>query len=394
MSGGAVTVELPFAQTRPLQVPPLLRALQVERDIHQVRTATGDEAWLVTGYRQVRQLLDDDRLGRAHPDPDNAARSGESTLFGGPLGNFDTEQADHARMRALLQPHFTPARMRAFRPRVAALTDELLDDLAAHEQPADLNATLAVPLPILVICELLGVPYEDRAEFRSWTQAAADIVDRQRSEDGLADLFAYGQRLVARKRAEPADDVISGLCAVEGLGDAEVAGLSMALLFAGHETTVVQLGFGALLLLTHPDSWQALRDDPDLVAGAVEEILRVPGKGGGGIPRYARVDLDLDGTAIPAGSLVLLDNAAANHDAGVFADPDRFDIERRAAGHLTFGHGARYCLGAPLARIELQVVLTRLVHRFPGMRLAVPVEELTLRHDVLTGGLTALPVTW
>jgi pentalenolactone synthase len=170
--------------------------------------------------------------------------------------------------------------------------------------------------------------------------------------------------------------------------------LSMALLFAGHETTVVQLGLGALLLLSHPDQWQAVTESPDRIPDAVEEILRAPGKGGGGIPRYARTDFDIGGVTIQAGDLVMLDNGAANHDPAVFPDPDRFDVTRRTASHLTFGHGARYCIGAPLARIELQVALARLVRGFPTMRLAVPVEELAVRGDVLTGGLVGLPVAW
>jgi pentalenolactone synthase len=389
-----MTVQLPFDQTGPLQVPPTLRALQAQGTVHRIRTRVGDGAWLVTGYEEVRRLLADDRLGRSHPDPDNAARSGESALFGGPLGNYDTEKTDHARMRSLLQPHFTPGRMRALRGRVEALTARLLDDLAQQGPPADLNATLALPLPILVICELLGVPYEERTQFRAWTQAAADVLDRSRSEQGLGDLFAYGQELVARKRREPGDDVISRLCATDGVADDEIAMLSMALLFAGHETTVVQIGMGALLLLTSADQWQLLLGDPGLIPGAVEEIMRVPGKGGGGIPRYAHTDIEIGGVTIRAGDLVMLDNGAANHDEAVFADPDRFDVTRRATAHLTFGHGVRYCIGAPLARMELQVAFGQLVSRFPDMRLAVPVEDLRVRSDVLTGGLIELPVTW
>ena len=385
--------QLPFEQTHPLQVAPSLRTLRSEGTVQRVRTAVGDEAWLVTGHAEVRRLLADDRLGRAHPAPETAARTGESALFGGPLGNFATEQADHARMRSLLQPHFSPRHMRALRPRVEALTARLLDELAAHGPP-DLHAALALPLPILVICELLGVPYEDRAQFRAWTQAAADVRDRARSEQGLAELFGYGQKLVARKRQDPGDDVISRLCATDGVYDAEAAMLSMALLFAGHETTVVQLGMGALLLLTSPGQWQALLNDPGLVPNAVEEILRAAGKGGGGIPRYPRTDLEIDGVAVRAGDLVLLDNGAANHDPAVFANPERVDITRPAAAHLTFGHGARYCIGAPLARVELQVVFAELVARFPTMRLAVGVQELTVRRDVLTGGLVDLPVRW
>lgn len=384
-------VQLPFEQTHPLRSAPRLRALR--GSVHAVRTAVGDDAWLVTGHPEVRRLLSDGRLGRAHPDPDNAARTGDSALFGGPLGNVDTEDADHARLRELLAPHFTPRLMRALRPRVEALTTHLLDELADRGSPADLNAALALPLPILVICELLGVPYQDRTQFRAWTRAAADTRDRARSEQGLAALFGYGRELVAHKRTRPGADVISRLAGTDGVSDDEAAMLSMALLFAGHETTVVQLGMGALRLLANPDQWQALRADPDLVPAAVEEILRAH-NGGGGIPRYARTDLEIDGVAVRAGDLVLLDTGAANHDDTVFTDPDRFDITRNAAAHLTFGHGARYCIGAPLARIELRAVFAQLVPRFPTMRLAVPVADLRTHRDTLTGGLTELPVTW
>jgi pentalenolactone synthase len=367
--------------------------VQASGTVRRVRTAVGDEAWLVTGHARVRQLLDDDRLGRAHPAPQTAARTGESALFGGPLGNFATEQADHARMRSLLQPHFSPRHMRSLRPRIEALTGRLLDELATQGPPADLHAALAVPLPILVICELLGVPYEDRDRFRALTADAANTRDRARSEQGLAALFGYGHELVVRKRHEPGDDVISRLCATEGVSDDEAAVMSMGLLFAGHETTVVQIGLGALLLLTNLDQWQALVDDPSLVPTAVEEMLRVPVRGTG-VPRYARTDLEIDGHTVRAGDLVLLDNDAANRDPAVFPDPDRVDVSRSGSAHLTFGYGSRYCLGAPLARIELEAVFSKLVTRFPTLRLAIDPTELSMREDALTGGLTALPVRW
>ncbi|WP_280364714.1 cytochrome P450 [Nocardia wallacei] len=387
-------VQLPFEQTRLLQVAPQLRELLSQGIIHRVRTAVGDDAWLVTGYDHVRDLLNDERLGRSHPHPEAAARTGESALFGGPLGEFATEHADHARMRALLQPHFSPKRLQHLRARVEALTTGLLDELAEHGPPADLHTMLAEPLPILVICELLGVPYEDRDQFRTWTQEAGNITDRTRSEQGLTELFSYGMGLVAHKRRQPDDDVISRLCATDGVSDVEAAGMSMALLFAGHETTVVQIGLGALLLLTTPGQWQALHDNPRLLRTAIEEILRAPGKGGAGIPRYARTDFQIQGAAIRAGDLVLLDNGAANHDPTAFTDPDRVDITRRAPAHLSFGHGMRYCIGAPLARIELHTVFAHLIPKFPNMRLATRIEELHTRHDVLTGGLAELPVTW
>jgi cytochrome P450 len=388
------TVQLPFEQPYPLHAAPLLRELQAMGPVHRIRTAVGDDAWLVTGYEQVRSLLDDDRLGRSHPDPGSAARTGESVLFGGPLGDFETEHADHARMRSLLQPHFSPKRMRALRPRVEALTAGFLDELAEHGSPADLNAALALPLPIAVICELLGVPYEDRAQFRAWTQAAADVRDRARSEKGLGDLFGYGQELVARKRRDPGDDVISRLSATEGVDDVEAAAMGMFLLFAGHETTVVAIGMGAVRLLTNPAQWQALLADPTRTGRAVEEILRTEGMGGGGIPRYARTDLEVAGVEVRAGELVLLDTGAANHDGSVFPDPDRFDVGRHDSGHVTFGHGARYCIGAPLARIELETVCSQLIPRFPDMRLAVRPEELAVNTATLTGGLLEIPVTW
>ena len=362
--------------------------------VHRIRTATGDEGWLVTHHADVRRLLADERLGRAHPAPETAARTGNSALFGGPLGDFDTEHTDHARMRGLLQPHFTPKLMRALAPRVDELTTELLDRLTEHGPPADLVETVAEPLPVLVICELLGVPYEDRPRFRAWARDAADTEDRDRSGQGLAALFDYGKQLVARKRAAPADDVISRLATNPDVPDDEAAGLAMALLFAGHETTVVQIGLGALHLLADRNRWRALHDSPDLVTGAVEELLRASGRGGGGIPRYARADLEIDEVTVRAGELVLLDTRAANHDAAVFADPDRIDVRRAAGAHLTFGHGMRYCIGAPLARIELRSVFSHLTTRFPTLRLAAPESEPAVRTGTLTGGLVALPVAW
>jgi cytochrome P450 len=364
--------------------------------VHRVRTPVGHEAWLVTDYARVRRLLDDDRLGRSHPEPDTAARTGESALFGGPLGNFETEVADHARMRTLLQPHFSPKHLRTLAPRVEALTAGLLNELAEQGPPADLHARLALPLPILVICELLGVPYSDRDQFRVWTEDAGNVRDHARSERGLAELFGYGRKLVEDKRAHPGDDVTSRLSTTDGLSDEEAATMSMFLLFAGHETTVVQIGLGALLLLTNRDQWQALLDTPALIPNAVEELLRAATTGGGvgGIPRYARTDFDIDGVAIHAGELVLLDIGSANHDPAVFAEPERTDVARNEAAHLAFGYGMRYCIGAPLARIELKAVFTQLIPRFPSMHLTVDPAEISTRRDVLAGGLVELPVSW
>ena len=317
-------------------------------------------------------------------------------MFGGPLGNFDTEDADHARTRKLLQPHFSPRHLRALKPRVEALTTELLNKLAAAGPPADLHAQLALPLPILVICELLGVPYSDRDQFRAWAEDAGNVRDHARSERGLADLFEYGRGLVAHKRAHPGNDVISRLSATDGISDEEAATMSMFLLFAGHETTVVHIGLGALLLLTNHDQWQALLDNPALIPNAVEELLRAATTGGGvgGVPRYARTDFVIDDATIHAGDLVLLDIGSANHDPAAFTRPAAIDIARKEATHVSFGYGARYCVGAPLARVELNTVFTQLIPRFPAMHLTVDPAELTTRRDVLAGGLVKLPVSW
>ncbi|WP_375486972.1 cytochrome P450 [uncultured Mycobacterium sp.] len=390
----AVVVQLPFEQAHPLQLAPGLRELQAKGVVHRVRTALGDPAWLVTSHDAVRRLYDDERLGLAHPEPDTAPRTHKSAMFGGPQRNFATEHADHARKRALLQPHFAPKHVQALRARVNALTTRLLDEMAAQEPPADLHTAVALPLPILVICELLGVPYEDRDQFRAWITDAANTCDRARSEQGLSRLFVYGQELVAKKRREPGHDVVSRLCATEGVSDDEAADLSMGLLWAGHETTVAQIGFGALVLLANPEQWRTLADDPTLASDAVEETLRAARRGRGVIPRYARTDLEIGGVTIKAGELVLLGIGAANHDPSVFPNPDRVDITRPAARHLAFGHGARYCIGAPLARVELHAVFYQLASRFPTLRLAVGVEKLTQRTDTLFGGLTELPVRW
>ncbi|WP_405494844.1 cytochrome P450 [Nocardia sp. NBC_00511] len=360
--------------------------------VTRITTATGDPAWLATGYTLVRDLFSDPRLGRAHRTPDTAARLGESAFSGGPIGNFDTELEDHARMRALLQPHFSPKRMRELRPRVETITARLLDDMAEQGSPADLQAALALPLPLLVICELLGVPYADRDQFRDWVDAVGHVTDRAKVEQGVAELFEYCQKLVRDKRNSPGDDVVSRLCAVADATDDEIATHAMVLLFAGHETSAVQIGVGVRMLLENPSQWQLLHRNPDLVADAAEELLRACDASS--LPRYARADLTVEGAEITEGDLVLLGIASANHDPSRFTDPGRLDITRQEAPHFLFGYGPRYCLGAPLARIELQVAFAQLVARFPTMTLAVDSSALTERDDIFTGGLTALPVQW
>ncbi|NKE56924.1 cytochrome P450 [Lentzea sp. PSKA42] len=385
-------VQLPFEQANVLQLAPGLRTLQSRGTVHRVRTPAGDEAWLVTGHAQVRQLLDDDRLSRSNPDPE-AAKDGGAALLASLLGGFAT---DHARMRALLEPHFAPERMAELRPYVEKQTGQLLDELAGQQPPVDLREALALSLPIQVMCEWLGVPQEDKDKFGGWTQDAANVGDPVRSKQGLGGLFGYCKQLIADKRRNPGDDAISRICATEGITDDEVLGLTALLLFGGYETTVARIGTCVLLLLSNPEQWQALLDDPSLVPGAVEETLRMsmPNPHNGGMPRYAVTDFEIDGVTIRTGDFVLLNIIAANHDETAFAGPGRVDVTRDTADSLAFGYGAHHCVGAALARMQLQVVLTQLVARFPTMRLAVGVDELRLRHDTLIGGLVELPVTW
>jgi pentalenolactone synthase len=389
-----MTAQLPFPQPHPLQAGPELRALRAQGPIHRIRTTVGDQAWLVTGYAQVRTLMDDDRLGRSHRSPQTAPRSRASALFGGPMGDFEAEPAGHRRMRELLQPHFSPRRLRSLASRVETLTEGLLDQLVADGPPADLHAKLALPLPLLVICELLGVPYRDRDRFRVWVDAAAFADDAEESGQGMAALVDYGIGLVADKRNRPGDDVISRLCEQDDLADVEIAVLAMGLLFAGYETTVVQIWIQLVQLLTNPTLWRELREDPSRIPKATEELLRASLIGGVGIPRYARDDIDIAGITITAGELVLLDPGSANHDPAFFDDPDAVDFDRRGTPHLSFGYGGRYCLGAPLARMELNAVISQVIPRLPDLRLAVDVEALGINSEALGSGLVALPVTW
>lgn len=386
----------PFEQPDLLAVPPLLRRLRDQGAITRVRTPTGDEAWLVTGYEEVRRLLADDRLGLSHPDPDRAPRLGR-TVFFGPMGNHETAQADRARVRTLLMPYFSAGRMRILRTRVEIIARELLEEIAACAPPVDLHETLAMPLPLSVICELLGVPHENREQFRHWTRRIGDARDREASEAALAELYAYVHDLVRAKRTHPGDDVLSGLLAAENgtLDDDFVTLLGTMVLFAGNETTVAALDYGMLLLFTNPGQRRAVAADPSLMPDAVEEILRASNTGAGAVLRYARQDVSFGGVDVRAGELLLLNNGAANHDETVFPGADAFDVTRRPASpHVTFGYGPHYCVGAALARVELQATLAELIRRLPEARLAVPVDRLRVRADQLTGGLAELPVTW
>ncbi|HET8626992.1 MAG TPA: cytochrome P450 [Thermomicrobiales bacterium] len=398
METTADLLTLPFERPTILDTAPLLRLLQAERPIARVYTPAGDTAWLVTRHEDVKALFADERLGRSHPDPTRAPRISDSPLLGGPIGDYATEEADHARMRRALTPAFSARRMKALGPHVQALVDGLLDRMAAAGPPADLHEALSFPLPVVVICELLGVPFEDRERFRAWSDAVARSQGREEATRALQDLGGYMAGLIERKRQAPGEDVVSDLIAAQERGEIaarECVGYAVSLLFAGHETTVARIDYGTLLLLANPAQRERLEREPGLAPRAVEEILRMGlGGAGFGLPRFARADIAIGGVTIRAGEAVLLSLAAADRDGRVFAEPDRFDVGREPNPHLAFGYGSRYCLGASLARVELQAVFGTLLRRFPALRLAAPVAELRPRDELLTGGLAALPVAW
>jgi pentalenolactone synthase len=300
-------------------------------------------------------------------------------------------------MRRVFTPSFSARRMQALRPHVETLVDQLLAAMAELRPPVDLHEQLSFPLPVLVICELLGVPYEDRDRFRAWSDAAAATHDPATAGRALQELGGYMAQQIERKRQAPAEDVISDLVAAQQRGEIslrEAVGYAVTLLFAGHETTVARIDYGTLLLLANPAARAHLARDTSVVEPVVEEILRLSGGGGGGLPRYAREDIEIGGVMIRAGDAVLLSVSAANRDQRAFSDPDTFRDHREPNPHLAFGYGSRYCVGAALARVELQAVFGKLFRAFPTLRLAVPWESLRVRTHLLTGGLESLPVAW
>ncbi|MEV4175587.1 cytochrome P450 [Nonomuraea sp. NPDC049709] len=385
---------IPFERSSLLEVPEAYRELRAEKGIAKVRTRMGDEFWLVSGYEDARALFNDGRLGRSHPEPDKAARLSGSALLGGPQGDAATEKAEHDRMRKLFMPSFSARRMKRLGDHVGSLVDERLDHLAKLSPPADLHAELSFPLPVLVICQLLGVPYEDREYFGGVSQRMGDMLDTEKSQAAREELSAYMAGLIERKRREPAEDVLSDL-AKELDDDGTIADLAATLLFAGHETTVNRIDFGVLLLLANPDQLDLLKADPGLAPGAVEEILRMAVPSLHGLPRYAHEDIEIGGRTIRRGEAVVITPGAANRDERIYPDPDVFDLRRpQTDPHLSFGYGPRFCIGASLARVELEAVFSRLFQRFPTLRSAVPEAELPRSEGRIADGYARLPVTW
>ncbi|MGW1019244.1 cytochrome P450 [Streptomyces niveus] len=403
--GGSETdrpvLDYPFHRPSAVEVPPVYEELRGKCPVAHVRLPTGDEGYVVTRYDDVRTVLADARFSRAATISPDAPQLTPTPPVPGSL--FTTDAPEHTRLRRLVSREFTARRVQNMRPRIQELTDGLLDEMEKLDGPVDLNTALAFPLPVMVICELLGVPFEDRDRFREWSDAFVSITAHTPEEMAAQrqQMIGYLGELVKRKREEPTDDLMGALVVAsdeEGsLNEYELIVMAATILVAGHETTVSMIGKIVLTLLRHPEQMALLREHPEKLDHAIEELLRVNPIGDGGPLRITLEDVEVGGTLIPKGSAVLAAVCSANQDPDRFpgAQANEFDPERpEAVHHVAFGHGPHFCVGAALARAELQIVISSLLNRFPDLRLAEEVGSLELTTGMMVHGLKELPVTW
>ena len=369
--------------------------------VRQVPMSEKFRPWLITGYPEVRAALGDQRLAkdsrRVAELLDRHGLSGQDSIFGQSLSHhmLNTDPPEHGRLRKLVGNVFTPRRVELLRPRIQQISDELLDALPLGEE-VDLLEAFAVPLPIKVICELLGVPAEDRSEFREWSNRLVSALPREVVNEASAAMAAYLGDLIRAKEEDPGEDMLSALVHAREEGDRlgrdELIAMACLLLAAGHETTVNLIGNGTLALLTHPGQLAALRADRSRLTNAIEEFLRYDGPINQATLRFTAEPVEIGGVRIPEGEFVVLSVDAANHDEGRYPRPDDLDIDRDTGGHLGFGRGIHYCLGAPLARVEAEIGFTGMLDRFGRIELAVPEDRLEWRFSVVMRGLERLPV--
>ncbi|MCX4804151.1 cytochrome P450 [Streptomyces sp. NBC_01214] len=395
---------LPYADPAFVADPfPLYQQLREEGPVRRVVVAGGLDAWLVTRYEDGLAALSDDRLSSDVRDASDSRilRQLPDTERDSMLSNMlRSDPPDHTRLRRLVSKAFTARRVAEMRPRIQAITDALLDAVVPAGR-ADLVADFALPLPVTVISELLGVPVDERHDFQHWTdrmlRRGAEPPDPAVVNEAWQHMRAYLTGLVHAKRARPGDDLLSGLVtardAQQRLSEAELIAMVFLLLVAGYITTVNLIGTGIATLLAHPDQLELLRCDPDLLPGAIEEFLRYDGPVSPGIARFAREDVEIAGVAVPRGATVLIGSAVADRDPERFPDPDRLDITRKDNAHLAFGHGIHYCLGAPLARLEGQIAIGTVLRRLPGLALAADPDGIRRRPGGLRGP-ESLPVTF
>jgi cytochrome P450 len=377
---------------------PVFARLRQRGPVHRIRMAQGADGWLVVGYDEVRAALADDRLSK---DWDRAADKLKKLRVSAGYHMLGADPPDHTRLRRLVAREFTARRIQALGPRVQRLTDDLLDTmLAAPEGRADLVDALAFPLPITIICELLGVPFLEREQFRDWSNTAlgsAEPAEKKRVTGLMGD---YLVQLLADKRKAPGEDLMSALITTadedgDRLSEDELIGTAWLLLVAGHETTVHLITNGVLALLLNPEQLALLRADWGLLDGAVEEMLRYDGPVLTPSFRFTVEPVEIGGTLIPGGGeLVLPVIGDADRDEARFPDALRFDIRRETGGHMAFGHGIHYCLGAPLARLEGRIAIRSLLQRAPGLALDADPAALAWRTGMLIRGPRRLPIRW
>jgi cytochrome P450 len=401
-----MTVELPefpMLRTTPFGPPAEYAELERNGPVSPAVLPTGQPVWLITGHENVRKILVDPRVSsdRSHPNfPTPVKITSEArrrqASFGRALIGVDPPK--HTEQRRMLIHEFTVRRVQALRPRIQEIVDERIDAMLAGEQPADLFAELALPVPSMVICELLGVPYSDRSFFHARTKILLSRKTAPEQREAVADeMREYFDGLVTAKQAAPGDDLLGRL--IERNNETEVfshellSALASLLLLAGHETTSNVISLGTLALLRHPDQLSALRADPSLIPSAVEEMLRFLTIVEAGF-RVATEDIELGGTVIRSGDALIALAMTANRDDATFDQPDEFDVRRGARHHVAFGYGIHQCLGQNLARTELEVVFGTLLRRVPGLRLAVDMTDVPFKKDTFVYGVHSLPVTW
>ena len=380
---------------RPFDPPEELGRLRAQGGLHRLVFPDGHVGWLVTGYALARAVAADTRFSSRyelmHFPYSGAGMTELPPAAPGDLTGIDPPE--HTRYRRLLTGKFTVRRMRLLTERVEQITAEHLDVMAEQGPPVDLVKAFAHPVPAMTICELLGVPYSDREFFnRHLAASSAPGVTPEEQFAAFSAVGGYVRELVVAKRASPTDDLLSDLTETE-LTEAELTGVGTFLLGAGLDTTANMLALGTFALLRNPAEFEALRADPGIAEGAVEELMRYLSIAHTGV-RVALVDIELGGEVIKGGDTVVISVQAANRDPARFADPDRLDLRRHATGHLSFGHGIHQCLGQQLARVEMRVAFPALVTRFPTLRLAVPPEEVPMRGSINIDGVYGLPVAW
>ena len=390
-----MTATYPFNETGSLDLDDAYREAQQTPGMIRVQLPYGEPAWLATRYADARLVLGDQRFSRAAAGDRDEPRMQAGRLTGGILS---MDPPGHTRLRTLVAKAFTVRRVEEMRPRVREIAAELVAAMVRKGAPADLVDLFALPLPVAVICELLGVPVTDRPKFRVWSDNALST-SRLTADEFLAsreEMRDYMRGLISSHREQPADDLMSALIdardSADRLSELELVDLCAGILVAGHETTASQIPNFLVTLFDHPDALARLRAEPELIPGAVEELLRfVPLGAGAGFPRYATEDVRVGDVVVRAGEPVVVAIGAANRDALRFTDADTLQVDRPPTQHLGFGHGVHHCLGAALARVELQEALRVLLADLPNLHLAGDIEW---KRDLIVRGPVTMPVGW